>query len=356
MSLNVDIRKTVGNFTLETSFETEGECLGILGASGCGKSMTLKCIAGILTPDAGRIVLNGRTLYDSDRRINLPPQQRRVGYLFQDYALFPKMTVAENITIGMRQKPAAEKNRMLEAFVHKFHLEGLEERRPSQLSGGQKQRVALARMLAGEPDALLFDEPFSALDSFLKEQLQFELAHVLQDYGGEALMVTHSRDEVYRFCQSVVILEDGRQVDDGDTKELFRNPHTLTTARLSGCKNFSRAERRGEYRLFAADWNTELTTAIPVPENVGWVGIRAHDFVPVSGEDAPAVNLFTAVPADISEDPFEVSVRMGVNGNDPSRYENLVWWKTERSAWDNLYHRKYPERFAVRPEKVMPLV
>lgn len=351
MSLEVEIRKTLGNFTLSTSFSTDRGCLGILGASGCGKSMTLKCIAGIMTPDEGRIVLNRKVLYDSKERINLSPQERRVGYLFQNYALFPKMTVEQNIAIGMKGKSREEKNARVGELIRRFHLEGLEKQRPGQLSGGQQQRAALARILASDPDVLLFDEPFSALDSFLKEQLQFEVQRVLQEYGGDVLMVTHSRDEVYRFCDSVVILMDGKKVDEGKTRELFRNPRTLTTARLSGCKNFSAARKCGPFRLFAEDWNIELVTALPVPDDVISVGIRAHDFIPAdSGE-----NLFAAVPADVSVGPFEVSARMGVNGNAPEAEEKLVWWKIETPLWEEKYEEAFPRSFRVNPERVMPL-
>jgi len=165
MSLKVNIKKRLGNFNLDVAFETERGVFAILGASGCGKSMTLKCIAGIETPDEGRIELNGRILYDSAKKINLTPQKRRVGYMFQDYALFPNMTVEQNIKAGMGKHPEEEKVR---SYINRFRLEGMEKHYPAQLSGGQKQRVAMARMIASEPDILLLDEPFSALDSYLK--------------------------------------------------------------------------------------------------------------------------------------------------------------------------------------------
>ena len=148
MSLLVDIEKDYGGFHLCSRFETNGGITGLLGASGCGKSQTLRCIAGVQTPDQGRIVLDGVTLYDSEQHINLTPQQRGVGYLFQSYALFPNMTVRANILTGLRrEKDAAKKQAAFEHAIHLLKLEGLEDRRPAQLSGGQAQRVALARML-----------------------------------------------------------------------------------------------------------------------------------------------------------------------------------------------------------------
>ena len=146
MSLYVDIEKRLGGFHLRVRFQTENEATALLGASGCGKSMTLKCIAGIVTPDRGRIVLNDRILFDSDKKINLPPQQRKLGYLFQNYALFPNMTVEKNILCGIRSRDKREKAAVLEDALRRFRLEGLEKRYPAQLSGGQQQRVALARI------------------------------------------------------------------------------------------------------------------------------------------------------------------------------------------------------------------
>ena len=353
MSLKAEIHKHFGTFSLDVELETDRECLGILGASGCGKSMTLKCLAGIVKPDSGRIELNGRVLYDSSKGINLTPQERKVGYLFQNYALFPHMTVEKNIGIGLRDKTKAEKEELIRRMITSFHLDGLEKRYPAQLSGGQQQRAALARILAYEPDVLMLDEPFSALDTFLKEQLQFEVQKALKDYPGDVLMVTHSRDEVYRFCDSAVIMEDGKRVEAGKTREIFRHPATFTAARLSGCKNFSRARKTGIHTLYAGDWNVELTSGQPVPDDVQMVGIRAHDFIPEKGTDG--VNLFRAEMADCSEGPFEASIRMRVNGNPPEAEDRYVWWKVDSVRWEKEYGKECPSCFSVLPEKVMAL-
>ena len=167
--LKVDIQKELKEFDLEVDFELKKGCLGILGPSGCGKSMTLKSVAGIVDPDNGVVSLkaDGETVYfDSSKKINLKPQKRNVGYLFQNYALFPNMTVEENVGIGLPEKDEKRVSEM----IKRFHLEGLEKRYPRQLSGGQQQRVALARIMAYRPDVILLDEPFSAMDTFLKEQ------------------------------------------------------------------------------------------------------------------------------------------------------------------------------------------
>ena len=190
MSLLVEIEKQLGNFHLNVRFQAETETLALLGASGCGKSMTLKCIAGIMTPDRGRIVLNGRVLFDSEARIDLPPQQRRVGYLFQNYALFPTMTVERNILCGIRSGSKAEKNAALTATLHRFRLEGLEKRYPAQLSGGQQQRVAIARAVVTEPCVILADEPTAGLDPAAADSV-LELFDRLHRSGHTLVLITH---------------------------------------------------------------------------------------------------------------------------------------------------------------------
>ena len=198
MSLFVDIRKKLGDFSLDVSFESDSGTLGILGESGCGKSMTLKCIAGIETPDSGKIILNGLTLFDSEKRINLPPQKRRVGYLFQNYALFPNMTVRQNILCGLHfEKDKSIRDVEVERILDLVQLRGLENHKPHQLSGGQQQRTALARILVNKPNLLMLDEPFSALDSHLRDALQLEMLELLKDFDKDVLLVTHNRDEAY---------------------------------------------------------------------------------------------------------------------------------------------------------------
>lgn len=167
MGIKVDIKRKLGEFSLDINFQTESKRIGILGASGCGKSMTLKSIAGIETPDFGMIQIDDKVLFDSANKVDLKPQKRNVGYLFQNYALFPTMTVAKNIAAGLKGSKE-EKQKKVQEMIEKFELTGLADRLPGQLSGGQQQRVALARIMAYEPDVILLDEPFSALDVFLK--------------------------------------------------------------------------------------------------------------------------------------------------------------------------------------------
>ena len=186
------------------------------------KSMTLKSIAGIETPDFGMIQIDDKVLFDSANKVDLKPQKRNVGYLFQNYALFPTMTVAKNIAAGLKGSKE-EKQKKVQEMIEKFALTGLADRLPGQLSGGQQQRVALARIMAYEPDVILLDEPFSALDVFLKDRLQQELIEMLKDYEGTVLMVSHSRDEIYRFSEELLIMDQGKPVIYGETKEILRS-------------------------------------------------------------------------------------------------------------------------------------
>ena len=290
MSLSVDIRKSFPGFSLDVSFTSENaaETLALLGASGCGKSMALKCIAGIECPDEGRIVLNDRVLFDSAAHVNLPARERRVGYLFQNYALFPTMTVAGNVEAGVREGTREQRRERAAAQIRAFRLEGLENRRPAELSGGQQQRCALARIMANDPELLLLDEPFSALDGFLRWQLELELADTLRAFPGGVLFVTHSRDEAYRMCDRVCVLSDGKSGRTVPTHELFDAPATLAEAIISGCKNVSAAAPMGEREVACGDWGVNLTCGVDV-EGCTNVGLRAH-FLRIVEADGRAVD------------------------------------------------------------------
>ncbi|MDR1894933.1 MAG: ATP-binding cassette domain-containing protein [Spirochaetales bacterium] len=273
--LKVDIKKKYSGFNLEVQFETEGETLALLGASGCGKSMTLRCIAGVIKPDEGRISLNGRVFFDSAGHINLSPQKRRIGLLFQNYALFPGMTVEQNILTGLHREKGGSKKQRLRALLDSFYLTGQRNHYPAQLSGGQQQRAALARIIAGGPHLIMLDEPLSALDSYLRWQLEQTLISALEQFNGPAVYVSHNRDEVYRICRRVCIINNGKSEQTMDVKTLFVQPETFSAALLSGCKNYSRAEKQGENTLFALDWNCRITRP-NLPENLRYIGLRAH--------------------------------------------------------------------------------
>lgn len=277
--LAIAISKQLANFSLKVSCTADQKPLGLLGASGSGKSLTLRCIAGIETPSSGRIVLNGRVLFDSERGINLPSRQRQVGFLFQNYALFPHLTVGQNIAFGLYTLPASERADRVARLLSVMQLQGLERRYPQQLSGGQQQRVALARALAIEPQILLLDEPFSALDTHLRSQLEKQLQEILASYPGITLFVTHNLEEAYRICQNLMILAAGQVVASGPKAEVVERPTKFVVAQLTGCKNFSQVEIVETQLIRAVDWNCLLRVVEPIPSDLSLVGIRAHHII-----------------------------------------------------------------------------
>ena len=319
--LSVNIKKTYADFRLSVSFEADKGVTGVLGASGCGKSLTLRCIAGIERPDEGRIVLDGETLFDSEKRIVMSPQKRRVGYLFQNYALFPNMTVEKNIFCGLcRERDALKRREELKRAIKLLQLEGLENHRPVQLSGGQAQRTALARILVSRPRLLMLDEPFSAIDSHLRENLQIEMKRLLEQYGGMVLLVTHDRNEAYQLCDRIAPMDSGRFLTLKPTKALFADPGSVAAALVTGCKNVAMAVKTGEYEIDVPEWGLSLTTGQPVGDDVCAVGIRAHSFNTKAEQ-----NRFLILKTDEMEEPFEWIVRFRYVSQKEGTAD--LWWR-----------------------------
>lgn len=263
MSFIVKIKKQLALYELSVDLETEAGILAVIGGSGSGKSMTLKCIAGIEKPDSGFISLNGKVLYDSSKKINLPPQKRKVGYLFQEYALFPTMTAAENISIVMKKKDPVQVQKWLE----KYGLGDYADSYPDHLSGGQKQRLAMIRMLAAEPQCILLDEPFSALDEHIKRKMEREVMEMLHDFGKPILFVSHNQEEVYRLADRIGSMENGRFSSIREKREFFAEPQTAGQAKLVGCNNISKIDWISKDQVYAKEWNLSLRVSATEPED-----------------------------------------------------------------------------------------
>lgn len=343
--LSVDIKKKLRDFTLELKLEHKSGCLGILGPSGCGKSMSLKAIAGLVTPDSGQICLGDLLLYSEQNRTILKPQKRNTGYLFQNYALFPNMTVEQNIACGLK-KNDTKKGEKTAAYLKQFQLSGLEKSYPAQLSGGQQQRAALARILASSPDLLLLDEPFSALDAGLKQSLRLELLKVLKDYHGLSILVTHDKDEAFQLCDSLMVMETGRVLCCGPTKAVFQNPRVCQGAVLTGCRNISPVRRLGSHQVLALSWNLSLTTAEEVTDDISFVGIHSHAFFPLDESETPslAVNPILTAGSMVTSLPFEWEVHLQ-NG--------LIW--TIKKNGGSLDVPVLPQWITVKPEDLLLL-
>ncbi len=333
MALTVQIRKRYGDFMLDADFSAgNGETLALLGASGSGKSTALRCIAGICRPDRGRIELDGEVLFDSRQGIDLPPQRRRIGYLFQQYALFPHMTVEKNIAVCLDRRRQAQAGELIALL----RLEGTEKLLPRQLSGGQQQRVALARILASRPRAILLDEPLSALDVCLRRQLEQELRDVLARFGGPAVWVSHDLGEVCRSCSRVCVLEDGRSAPAVGTRELIEAPGTAGAARISGCRNIVRACPGTEPGLVRVpQWGVTLRVAGIWPEGASPLGLRAERVRPAEeGEE----NAFPCRVQQIVDDVSSVEAVLVPEGAEEGA--EALRMEAGRSEWAALSGRE----------------
>jgi molybdate transport system permease protein len=348
MSLEIEIEKQVKDFRLAVKFTADGAPLGLLGSSGSGKTMTLRAIAGLETPDRGRIVLHGRVLFDSEQRINVPARERRIGLLFQNFALFPHLTVAENIAFGLRRVVQDKKTQHLRVAsqMSAAHLDGMATRYPATLSGGEQQRVALARALAVEPAALLLDEPFSALDTHLRGELERHLRQTLANYGGSTLFVSHNLEEAYRVCGELVVLSRGSVVARGPKEEIFRHPPTLEVARLTGCKNFSRARSAEDGRVEALDWTCALRVAQPFASAPTHVAIRAHHIRVRAAEESAAStareNVFPCTLAAMAETPFRVTLDLRIGATPSNGAQFHVQAEVFKQEWDSFRNLPQP--------------
>ena len=226
MGLTVEVRKKVNGFTLDSSWEIRNELAVLFGYSGAGKSLTLQLIAGLMKPDSGVIRANGSDYFNSARGIDIAPQHRSFGYVFQDLALFPHMTVKDNILYGAKGVAKGERMDRLSGMIASFRLHGIENKLPSEISGGQKQRVAFARALIRRPDALLLDEPFSALDNPLRVEMRAFLLQVRKDFDIPIVLVTHDVYEAYTMADTLIVYSNGRVAQKGTPAEVFSNPAT----------------------------------------------------------------------------------------------------------------------------------
>lgn len=241
MKLQAHLCKKVKTQNIEISLDLQDEVLGILGRSGCGKSVTLRMLAGILQPDCGSITLDNEILYDSQKKVCLPAKKRGIGYLFQNYALFPNMTVTQNIAFAQGKRKNIN---WIRDMLERFYIAEVAEQYPAKISGGQQQRVAMIRLLAAKPRVILLDEPFSALDSFLRQELVEQMQTVLQDFGGIAILVSHNKEEIYRLTQRCMVMECGKIAELGNTKDVFAQPQSQKGRILI------QGYKEGQYDLF----------------------------------------------------------------------------------------------------------
>lgn len=354
VTLEVQIEKKLADFTLDVAFRAPAAPLSILGASGAGKTMLLRCIAGLERPGRGRIALSDRVVFDSERRVKVPARERRIALLFQNYALFPHRTVEQNIAFGLQGLAAAERAARIASVVERTHLAGLEQRYSRELSGGEQQRAALARALAVEPEALLLDEPLAALDTHLRSQVEAQLQETFAAYRRPALLVTHNMEEAYRLGEQLLVLSRGRVAAFGAKEEIFRHPVSVEVAQLTGCKNISRARANADGTVGALDWDCRLrvrgaATGARAPK---YIGIRAHhiDFLESDGGAADLENVFPCWVARTSESPFRITLFLSVDAAHAAAGRYQLQAEVFKEKWMRFRERAFPWHVRLAPE------
>lgn len=350
MGLIIDIERKLPGFKLKIDLSCGQEIIGILGASGSGKSMLLNCIAGLIKPDKGKIILNDIYFFDSDKKINITPQARKTGYLFQNFAMFPHLTVNENIAFGLENLPKAEQKSRVSELLTSFHLADMGKRYPSQLSGGQQQRVALARAMAVKPQIMLLDEAFSALDTYLKMHMIKEMTEALKQFDGITFFVTHNIEEAYRLCNRIVFLNNGRVEALGSKEELLGRPATMETAKVTGCKNIASAVRKSEHSVEIPDWGIRVATAMSIEKTEGFIGIRANNIQ--LADASMQENCFPVWIADESDAPFNTTLYLKI-GSAASRSDDFhIQWEMRKDKRAELRALAQPFRIYLDPNDV----
>jgi molybdate transport system ATP-binding protein len=338
MELSVHIQKKFDAFNLAVDFETKEGVVGFLGPSGAGKSMTLKCIAGLEKPDSGRIIINGKCVYDSQKKIWIAPNQRHIGFLFQKYALFPHMTVEENVAFGIMHLDREERQQRIHDYLHIVHMEEMKKRYPSELSGGQQQRIAIARALILKPELLLLDEPFSALDLHLRSRMEHQLKKLLDKYEGQSIVVSHDIHESYRLCQDLAIFHEGHILEYGKKEEVFEHPLHLEVAQITGCKNISSIQKSSQEKqeyLYCTDWNIYLELSKCQKQKLKSIGIRAHH-IRWDKTKGMRKNSFKIHIVDITHSPFRVMVYFKTQSK-IGLSKSILQWDISKEKWEEIY-------------------
>jgi molybdate transport system permease protein len=296
--------------------------------------MTLRCIAGLETPEAGRVIINDKILFDSEKGINLPCQMRNIGLLFQNYALFPHMTAFENIAFALKKTDKKIAFKKIKDIISMVQLDGFEDKYPYQISGGQQQRVALARAFAMEPDILLFDEPFSALDNHLRNQMEMLMLQLLEKHSGPVIFVSHNLKEIFRMSKNLIILDNGRMISFGTKNNLFKNPTTYIAARLTGCKNLSIAAAIDNNHIKALDWDCNLLVDQKIPPNLSHVGIRSQY---ITFTDSPgSVNNFPCSVIKTIENPDNINLYLRLEESKSKDTVNDLQCEIPKEYWEKL--------------------
>jgi molybdate ABC transporter permease protein len=354
IQLEVDLQKQLPEFLLDIKFKINHQRspLGILGSSGAGKSTLLKCIAGLETPDQGRIVLNNQVLFDSAQGINLPPQKRAVGLLFQNYALFPHLSVGENIAFGMSNQASASKVKQeINKQLQQVNLAHLGKAMTEQLSGGEQQRVALARVFASQPNLTLLDEPFSALDINLQAKLIQLLQQRINNYDGLTLYVTHNLSQAYQLCDQLLIIDRGKAIAFATKQELINYPPNRQTAQIMGYTNFSPAQKIAPHILQALDWGCNLISDRLLPEDLNYIAIPFQAIIFVLSDRG--INIYPAWLSNHIELPNRITLYLKLYSSPNHLQDYHLETEVTLNQWQQLQQQTSPYYVQLLPHQII---
>lgn len=329
-------------FTLDLDFRASGGVTVLFGASGAGKTLTLDSIAGFVRPDQGRILLDDQILFDAEAGVHLAPRARHCGYVFQNYALFPHLTLRQNLEFAAERAPRLGRHRKVNEMLERFHLSDVAGRRPYQLSGGQKQRCSIARALIGEPRVLLLDEPGRGLDAPLRAEFYSVLREVREEFKTPMLLVTHDTDECFELSDEMIVLREGRAVQSGTPKSVFERPANVDVARLLGSYNLLQVEirsldpSRNASRLRYRD--CELSGPYFPGRLIGdqvWLYVRPDELAVAPRNGRPAFNQIPATLLRSMPRPeglrleFSEDIAVEVPESDAEKYRGIKDWLVE---------------------------
>ena len=353
--LAVEISQLLPRFNLQIAFNTERKVIGLLGNKGLGNYLTIRSLAGLEPKTQGHILLNGKVLLDSQTRLNVPPHKRPIAMVFKKYALFPHLTVTENIAFGLQKLTREARTEEIAFYVTIFKLEGYEKLYPEQLSNVEKQRLAFARAIATQPEVLLLDEPFFDLDSYGQEQGSNALARAMRDYAGITLITSNRIDTLYPLCERLLVISEGLILHDGSREKVFQHPLAYTVAQLTGCQNITRYQYVDRHTVKALDWNCLLTIHENPEATTGYIGIRANHIIFVPNTVSTKENIFPCWLLSFHTSPEYITLHVRLNAALSEAQDQTIEVRVDKKLWEALQTHPQPWQVFLNTQHLMIL-